>query len=115
MNWVAGSRWDERSAGTNAPAAAMRLDTPCRSSLASTTPAMSRPGRAPRRPSTTRSSGGLLGALDITGRDDVAAPAVLGLVRAAVAAADESELRIGALGAGRPAAHRDIRSKIAAG
>ena len=26
MNWVAGSRWDERTTGTNAPAAAMRLD-----------------------------------------------------------------------------------------
>ena len=26
MNWVAGSRWDERTTGTNAPAAAMRLN-----------------------------------------------------------------------------------------
>ena len=38
-------------------------------------------------------TGRVLGALDITGRDDVAAPAVLSLVRAAVAAA-ESELHL---------------------
>jgi hypothetical protein len=41
-------------------------------------------------------TGKVLGALDITGRDEVAAPAVLGLVRAAVAAA-ETELRIRAM------------------
>ena len=99
MNWVAGSRWDERSAGTNAPAAAMRLDKAlqvfAREHFASNVAAWS----CTAAPIHDPVSGELLGALDITGRDDVAAPAVLGLIRAAVAAV-ESELRIGALGAG---------------
>jgi len=99
MNWVAGSRWDERSAGTNAPAAAMRLDKAlqvfAREHFASNVAAWS----CTAAPIHDPVSGKLLGALDITGRDDVAAPAVLGLVRATVAAV-ESELRICALGAG---------------
>ncbi len=96
MNWIAGSRWDERSAGTNAPAAAMRLDHAlqvfAREHYASNVAAWSCTAAPVHDPTT----GLVLGALDITGRDDVAAPAVLGLVRAAVAAA-ETELRLRAL------------------
>ena len=96
MNWVAGSRWDERTAGTNAPAAAMRLNHAlqvfAREHYASNVAAWSCTAAPIHDPIT----GQVLGALDITGRDDVAAPAVLGLVRAAVAAA-ETELRIRAL------------------
>ncbi len=101
MNWIAGSRWDERSTGTNAPAAAMRLDHAlqvfAREHYASNVAAWSCTAAPIHDPIT----GVVLGALDITGRDDVVAPAVLGLVRAAVAAA-ETELRLRALdGAGR--------------
>ena len=96
MNWVPGSRWDERTTGTNAPAAAMRLDHAlqvfAREHYASNVAAWSCTAAPIHDPITGR----VLGALDITGRDDVAAPAVLGLVRAAVAAA-ETELRIRAL------------------
>ncbi len=96
MNWVAGSRWDEQTAGTNAPAAAMRLNHAlqvfAREHYASNVAAWSCTAAPIHDPTTGR----VLGALDITGRDDVAAPAVLGLVRAAVAAA-ETELRIRAL------------------
>ena len=96
MNWVAGSRWDERTTGTNAPAAAMRLDHAlqvfAREHYASNVAAWSCTAAPIHDPLT----GKVLGALDITGRDDVAAPAVLGLVRAAVAAA-ETELRIRAM------------------
>ncbi len=96
MNWVAGSRWDEKTAGTNAPAAAMRLNHAlqvfAREHYASNVAAWSCTAAPIHDPTTGR----VLGALDITGRDDVAAPAVLGLVRAAVAAA-ETELRIRAL------------------
>ena len=96
MNWVAGSRWDERTAGTNAPAAAMRLDHAlqvfAREHFASNVAAWSCTAAPIHDPLT----GEVLGALDITGRDDVAAPAVLGLVRAAAAAA-ETELRMRAL------------------
>src|SRR6478609_6290179 len=93
MNWVAGSRWDERTTGTNAPAAAMRLDHAlqvfAREHYASNVAAWSCTAAPIHDPITGR----VLGALDITGRDDVAAPAVLSLVRAAVAAA-ESELHL---------------------
>ena len=96
MNWVAGSRWDERTTGTNAPAAAMRLNHAlqvfAREHYASNVAAWSCTAAPIHDPITGR----ILGALDITGRDDVAAPAVLGLVRAAVAAA-ESELRMRAM------------------
>jgi len=96
MNWVAGSRWDERTTGTNAPAAAMRLNHAlqvfAREHYASNVAAWSCTAAPIHDPTTGR----ILGALDITGRDEVAAPAVLGLVRAAVAAA-ESELRMRAM------------------
>jgi hypothetical protein len=96
MNWVAGSRWDERTTGTNAPAAAMRLDHAlqvfAREHYASNVAAWSCTAAPIHDPIT----GKVLGALDITGRDDVVAPAVLGLVRAAVAAA-ETELRLRAM------------------
>ena len=96
MNWVAGARWDERVAGTNAPAAAMRLDHAlqvfAREHFASNVAGWS----CTAAPIHDPLSGEVLGALDITGRDEVAAPAVLGLVRAAAAAA-ETELRMLAL------------------
>jgi hypothetical protein len=96
MNWVPGSRWDERTAGTNAPAAAMRLDHAlqvfAREHYASNVAAWSCTAAPIHDPVT----GKVLGALDITGKDDVAAPAVLGLVRAAAAAA-ETELRLRAM------------------
>ena len=96
MNWVAGSRWDEATTGTNAPAAAMRLDHAlqvfAREHYASNVAAWSCTAAPIHDPTT----GLVLGALDITGGDDVVAPAVLGLVRAAVAAA-ETELRLRAL------------------
>ena len=78
MNWVAGSRWDERTTGTNAPAAAMRLNHAlqvfAREHYASNVAAWSCTAAPIHDPTTGR----ILGALDITGRDDVAAPAVLG-------------------------------------
>lgn len=96
INWVAGTRWDERVAGTNAPAASMRLDHAlqvfAREHFASNVAGWSCTAAPIHDPTT----GQVLGALDLTGRDDVAAPAVLGLVRAAAAAA-ESELRMLAL------------------
>jgi len=104
MNWVAGSRWDERTTGTNAPAAAMRLDHAlqvfAREHYASNVAAWSCTAAPIHDPITGR----VLGALDITGRDDVAAPAVLSLVRAAVAAA-ESELHLLAM---RPTSERGL-------
>ena len=96
MHWVPGTCWSERLAGTNAPATSLRLDRPVqifsREHFASNVEPWSCAAAPVHHPVT----GELLGALDITGSDDVAAPIVLGLVRATVAAA-ESQLRLTAL------------------
>lgn len=92
MHFVAGARWGEDVAGTNAPGTALALDTPVQIYGSEH---YSRPvqgwscSAAPVHDPVT---GVLLGAIDVTGGDHVASPHVLTLVRATVAAA-ESELR----------------------
>ncbi|KQS66626.1 hypothetical protein [Modestobacter sp. Leaf380] len=92
MHFVAGARWGEDVAGTNAPGTALALDTPVQIYGGEH---YSRPvqhwscSAAPVHDPVT---GLVLGAIDVTGGDHVASPHVLTLVRATVAAA-ESELR----------------------
>lgn len=99
MHWVPGARWDEAHAGTNAPATALRLDRALqffsREHFAGNVASWSCAAAPIHDPSTGR----LLGVLDVTGRDEVAAPAVLDLIRAAVTAV-ESELRFAELSRG---------------
>ncbi len=88
MNFVAGARWDERHAGTNAPGTALTVGHPVQ---IFSTEHFSRPvqpwtcAAAPVRDPYT---GRLLGAIDITGGDHLAAPHSLALVQATARAAE---------------------------
>lgn len=92
VNFVAGSRWAEELVGTNAPGTALALDHAVQiyGSEHFRRPVQSWSCSA--APVHDPVSGAVLGAIDITGGDQVASPHVLTLVRATVAAV-ESELR----------------------
>ncbi|MEV4442680.1 GAF domain-containing protein [Streptomyces sp. NPDC049577] len=88
MNFVAGARWDERHAGTNAPGIALALDhavqifaTEHYNRLAQQWTCAAAPVHDPR-------TGRLLGAVDITGGDHLAGPHTLALVQATARAAE---------------------------
>jgi hypothetical protein len=93
MHFVEGADWSEATAGSNAPGTALTLDRPVQfftaEHLADPVTAWSCTAAPIHDPFT----GALLGALDLTGGDDAAAPHSLTLVRMAVAAV-ESELRL---------------------
>lgn len=100
VHFVEGASWGESDAGTNAPAIALTAD---RSVQIFASEHFSRPvhmwscSAAPVHDPVT---GEILGAIDITGGDEVAAPHMLTLVRATAAAA-EAELRLRHFQAGR--------------
>ncbi|WP_137991608.1 GAF domain-containing protein [Streptomyces vilmorinianum] len=102
MNFVAGARWSESVAGTNAPGTAIAVDRPVQVFSAEH---FQRPVQAwtcAAAPVHDPHSGRLLGAVDITGGDRLAHPHSLAFVQA-VARAAESQL---ALLAPAPAADR---------
>jgi transcriptional regulator of acetoin/glycerol metabolism len=93
MNFVEGAAWSESRAGTNAPGTALALDRPVQIFAAEH---LSRPVTAwscSAAPIHDPDTGAILGALDLTGGDEVASPYALSLVRATVAAV-EGELRV---------------------
>ncbi|MFF9915728.1 GAF domain-containing protein [Streptomyces sp. NPDC013457] len=102
MNFVAGARWSESVAGTNAPGTAIAVDRPVQVFSAEH---FRRPVQAwtcAAAPVHDPRTGRLLGAVDITGGDRLAHPHSLAFVQA-VARAAESQL---ALLAPAPAADR---------
>jgi len=98
FGFVEGARWSERDAGTNAPGTALALDRPVQifasEHLAGSATQWSCSAATVHDP-----QGRLLGAIDVTGGDDVAGPHALTLVRT-VAAAVEAEMRLSALRTG---------------
>jgi hypothetical protein len=92
MNFVAGARWSEDVAGTNAPGTALALDAPVQIYGSEHYRRPVQPWSCSAAPVHHPVTGVLLGAIDVTGGDHVATPHVLTLVRATVAAV-ESELR----------------------
>jgi hypothetical protein len=92
MNFVAGARWSEDVAGTNAPGTALALDAPVQIYGSEHYRRPVQPWSCSAAPVHHPVTGVLLGAIDVTGGDHVASPHVLTLVRATVAAV-ESELR----------------------
>lgn len=93
MHFVEGARWSEEHAGTNAPGTALTLDHAVQIYSYEHLCDPVTPWSCAAAPIHDPDTGALLGALDLTGGDDVAAPQTLTLVRAA-AAAVESELRL---------------------
>ncbi|SNS04273.1 hypothetical protein SAMN04488107_1012 [Geodermatophilus saharensis] len=92
MNFVAGARWSEEVAGTNAPGTALAIDHPVQIYGSEHYRRPVQPWSCSAAPVHHPVSGVLLGAIDVTGGDHVATPHVLTLVRATVAAV-EAELR----------------------
>lgn len=93
IHFVEGALWSEAAAGTNAPGTALALDQPLQIFAAEH---LARPVTAwscSAAPIHDPDTGAVLGALDLTGGDDVAAPHTLTIVKATVAAV-ESELRL---------------------
>ena len=91
MGFVEGARWSEDVAGTNAPGTALALDAPVQIFAAEHLADPVTPWSCAAAP-VHDPAGRLLGAIDVTGGDDVAAVHTFLLVRAA-AAAVEAELR----------------------
>ncbi|MFF7730070.1 GAF domain-containing protein [Streptomyces sp. NPDC008001] len=100
MHFVAGARWDERHAGTNAPGTALALDRAVQIFGAEHYNRAVQPWTCAAAPVHDPRTGRLLGAVDLTGGDRLAAPHSLALVRATALAA-EARLAAGA-GTGRP-------------
>ncbi|MFJ9575302.1 GAF domain-containing protein [Streptomyces sp. NPDC101191] len=93
MNFVAGARWSETAAGTNAPGTALAVGRPVQVCAAEHFRRPVREWTCAAAPVHDPHSGRLLGAVDITGGDGLAHPHSLAFVQA-VARAAESQLAL---------------------
>lgn len=88
MNFVAGARWDERHAGTNAPGTALAADHAVQIFAAEHYNKRVQQWTCAAAPLHDLRTGRLLGAVDITGGDHLAGPHSLALVQATARAAE---------------------------
>ncbi|WP_129297761.1 GAF domain-containing protein [Streptomyces lydicus] len=88
MNFVAGARWDERHAGTNAPGTALAADHAVQIFAAEHYNRQVQRWTCAAAPLHDPRTGRLLGAVDITGGDHLASPHSLALVQATARAAE---------------------------
>ena len=102
MRFIEGADWSEAAAGTNAPGTALALDHSMQIFGAEHYSRTVQPWSCSAAPVHDPRTGELLGVIDVTGGDRVAAPEILTLVRATAAAA-ESELMLRALDGRGPA------------
>ncbi len=86
MHFMAGASWAEGDAGTNAPGTALALDHSVQIFAAEHLARDVVPWSCSAAPIHDPDTGAILGVLDLTGGDDVAAPRALSLVKATVAA-----------------------------
>ncbi len=86
MHFVAGARWSERDAGTNAPGTALALDVPVQIRAGEHFGVGVQSWSCVAAPVHDPVTGRLLGVIDLTGGPDVAGPRTLSLVRACAAA-----------------------------
>ena len=118
MNFVPGTDWSERGAGTNAPGTALALDGEVQIHGSEHYARVVQPWSCTAVPVHSRQDGALIGCIDLTGGDSVASAQTLALVRATVVAmgnhlalvqlagqitdATPSSARLNVLGPGRP-------------
>jgi hypothetical protein len=86
MNFVPGADWSERGAGTNAPGTALALDAEVQIRGTEHYSRMVQPWSCTAVPVHDPVTGALIGAIDLTGGNQVASPQTLALVRATVVA-----------------------------
>ncbi|MFG2331084.1 GAF domain-containing protein [Streptomyces sp. NPDC048604] len=103
MNFVAGARWSESAAGTNAPGTAIAVDRPVQVCAAEHFRRRVQAWTCAAAPVHDPHTGRMLGAVDITGGDGLAHPHSLAFVQAVARAAEAHlALRAPAVPAGRP-------------
>ncbi|MEV1288703.1 GAF domain-containing protein [Micromonospora sp. NPDC049679] len=88
MNFVAGARWDEGHAGTNAPGTALAVDHSVQIFATEHFSRQVQPWTCAAAPIHDPTTGRLLGAIDVTGGDHLANPHSLALVQATARAAE---------------------------
>lgn len=93
IGFVEGAEWAEDAAGTNAPGTAVALGRPLQIYAGEHFIRPVHPWSCSAAPVRDPDTGAVIGVLDLTGGDHIAAPHALALVRATVAAA-EAELRL---------------------
>jgi len=93
IHFVEGAVWSETEAGTNAPGTALAVDAPVQIVAAEHLARSVTPWSCAAAPIHDPETGAMLGALDVSGGDDVASPHALSIVRATVAAV-ERELQV---------------------
>ncbi|MEU6343985.1 GAF domain-containing protein [Streptomyces sp. NPDC046977] len=93
IGFVEGAVWAEEAAGTNAPGTALALGRPLQIYAGEHFVRPVHPWSCSAAPVRDPDTGRVIGVLDLTGGDHIAAPHALALVRATVAAA-EAELRV---------------------
>ena len=98
INFVEGSAWDEERAGTNAPGTALRLDAPVQIRASEHFARPVQPWTCVAAPIHDPVTQTILGIVDVTGGEDIAAPQTLAMVRAAarMAEAELDRLRLAA-------------------
>jgi hypothetical protein len=101
IHFVEGALWSESRAGTNAPGTALALNQPVQIFASEHLLRSVTPWSCSAAPIHDPDTGAVLGALDLTGGPDIAAPRTLSIVKATVAAV-EGELRLKRLTAGLP-------------
>ncbi|RNI22869.1 transcriptional regulator [Flexivirga caeni] len=99
MLFLPGAKWTEQAAGTNAPGTALAIDRAVRIRGAEHLVRQATAWSCSAAPIHDPDTGAMLGALDLTGGDEAAAPQSLALVSATVAAV-EAQLRISRLTSG---------------
>ncbi|MEU4097151.1 GAF domain-containing protein [Streptomyces sp. NPDC026673] len=93
IGFVEGAEWAEEAAGTNAPGTAVALGRPLQIYAGEHFIRPVHPWSCSAAPVRDPDTGAVIGVIDLTGGDHIAAPHALALVRATVAAA-EAELRL---------------------
>jgi len=88
MNFVPGADWSERGAGTNAPGTALTLDREMQIRGSEHFSRVVQPWSCTAAPVHDPSTGALLGAIDLTGGNQVATTQTLALVRATAVAVE---------------------------